>query len=178
MALDASELAARIARGVDASAARPFETRESPGIEVASASVAEVLRFLRDELGYELFVDITAVDYEALHGTIEIIYIVRSLKDAGKVVVKAVLDARDPHVPTAAGIFAGANWAEREVFDMFGVRFDGHPDLRRILMYPEFEGHPLRKSYAYQHRQSLVPERDPIAEPWPRRRAVPAPSQK
>ncbi|HYC55795.1 MAG TPA: NADH-quinone oxidoreductase subunit C [Candidatus Binatia bacterium] len=178
MALDSSELAGRVGGAVAGSEARPFATPGSAAIEVAPASIEAVLRYLRDDLGFDLYVDVTAVDYEALRGTIEVLYVVRSLSDAAQAVVKVAIDARDPHLPTVTGLFDGANWAEREVFDMFGVRFDGHPDLRRILMYPEFEGHPLRKSYAYQHRQPLTPERDPIADPWPRRHPIPQPSQK
>ena len=80
--------------------------------------------------------------------------------------VKVPVPADDPAVATASTLWKSANWAEREAWDMFGIRFEGHPDLRRILMYPEFQGHPLRKDYPVNQRQPLVPERDPIARPW------------
>jgi len=70
----------------------------------------------------------------------------------------------DPSIPTAARLWKSALWAEREVWDMFGIRFADHPDLRRLLMYTEFVGHPLRKDYPLNQRQPLIPERDPIAE--------------
>ena len=80
-----------------------------------------------------------------------------------------VRGATIPRLPSATALWKAADWAEREVWDMFGVRFDGHPNLRRILMYEPFDGHPLQKSYAYDRRQPLVEERDPIANPWPSR---------
>ena len=70
-------------------------------------------------------------------------------------------------MPTVTGLWKAAGWAEREVYDMFGVRFDGHPDLRRILLHEGFEGSPLLQSYPVDERQPLVAERDPIADPWP-----------
>ncbi|MFN2375319.1 MAG: NADH-quinone oxidoreductase subunit C [Candidatus Binatia bacterium] len=172
MALDASDIAARVLAALPASDARPAREALVPTIEVGATEMPQVLAFLRDEPGLEcrLFVDATAVDREAAGGLIEVIYVVRSIVSfSDSIVVKTAVDAADPVMPTSSGVYAGANWAEREIYDMFGVRFEGHPDLRRILMYPEFEGHPLRKSYPYQKRQPLVPERDPLANPWPKR---------
>jgi NADH-quinone oxidoreductase subunit C len=172
MALDSAEVAARVLEAVPASDARAVADAHSPTIEVGSTEMPEVLAFLRDAPGLEmhLFVDATAIDREAAQGLIEVAYVVRSTRNFGDaIVVKTALDAAEPTMPTASGVYAGANWAEREIFDMFGVVFDGHPDPRRILMYPEFVGHPLRKSYPYQKRQPLTPERDPLSDAWPKR---------
>ena len=70
--------------------------------------------------------------------------------------LKVRVDEDDAHVPTAMTLWPIANWLEREVWDMFGVRFDGHPDLRRLLLYEEFVGHPLRKDYPINRRQPLI----------------------
>jgi len=172
VAIDSAELAARVAAAVPASGAVPFAMPGDGAIEIASVTAADVACFLRDdpELSLRLFTDITVVDYEAQRGELEVIYVLRSPTSGERVVMKARVDAADPRVPTLSDLFAGANWAEREAYDMFGVQFEGHPDLRRILMYEEFHGHPLRKSYPYQQRQPLTPERDPIADPWPKKR--------
>ncbi len=172
MALSAAELAAKVAAAVPASDAIAVEGALTPTILVGSTEMPDVLTFLRDAPGLEfkLFVDATAIDRETPQGLIEVVYVVRSILDwSARVVVKTVLDVAEPTMPTSSGVYAGANWAEREIWDMFGVVFEGHPDPRRILMYPEFVGHPLRKSYPYQKRQSLVPERDPLSNPWPKR---------
>lgn len=172
MALDSTELAALVHAAVPASDAVAVDGLPTPTILVGSTEMPDVLAFLRDADGLEfkLFVDATAIDRETPQGFIEVVYVVRSIKDwAQRVVVKTVVDAAEPTMPTSSGVYAGANWAEREIYDMFGVVFQGHPDPRRILMYPEFEGHPLRKSYPYQKRQPLTPERDPLSNPWPKR---------
>jgi NADH-quinone oxidoreductase subunit C len=170
--LDTADLAAKVLAAVPASDARAVAGAHMPTIEVGSSEMPQVLAFLRDSAGLEfkLFVDATAIDRETPQGVIEVVYILRSILNFGwSIVVKTSVDAAEPSMPTSAGVLKGANWAEREIYDMFGVHFEGHPDLRRILMYPEFVGHPLRKSYPYQKRQPLTPERDPLADPWPKR---------
>lgn len=89
----------------------------------------------------------------------EVVYHLRSLtRKTGKVIrVKVRVEEEDPVVPSAVGLYKGFNWFEREVYDMFGIRFEGHPDLRRILLYPEFQGHPLRKDYPRRAYQPRVP---------------------
>jgi len=172
VALDALDIVGRVRAALPDSDAKVAEGTHVPTIEVEPGSMPAVLTLLRDEpdLQCRLFVDATAIDREPVTGKVEVVYVVRSTLDFAQCfVVKAVLDAQRLSMPTSSGVYAGANWAEREIYDMFGVVFDGHPDLRRILMYPEFEGHALRKSYPYQKRQSLVPERDPLANPWPKR---------
>ena len=172
MALDSADIAARILAAVPGSDARAVEGAHAPTVEIGATEMPDVLAFLRDEPGLEmkLFVDATCIDHEADRGLLEVVYVVRSIVDfSSSIVLKAAVDAAEPTMPTSSGVHKGANWAEREVYDMFGVVFHAHPDPRRILMYPEFVGHPLRKSYPYQKRQPLTPERDPLSNPWPKR---------
>ncbi len=151
--------------------ARPFPADAARGeavVIVERPALANALRTLRDhpETRFEQLSDLTAVDYHGRSPRFEVIYQLYSLSLNHRLRVKVPVPEDDPVVPTASAIWKSANWAEREAWDMFGIRFEGHPDLRRILMYPEFQGHPLRKDYALNHRQPLVPERDPIAQPW------------
>ena len=113
---------------------------------------------------FDMLTDLTAVDYLGRAPRFEVVYQLNSLTQNHRLRVK-VPRARGRPVSRRAPtpLWKRASWAEREVWDLFGIRFAGHPDLRRILMYPEFEGHPLRKDYPVSQRQPLVPERDPIA---------------
>ncbi|MFT4569609.1 MAG: NADH-quinone oxidoreductase subunit C [Hyphomicrobiaceae bacterium] len=160
-----------VAGGVPASAACTYELDGGiAAIEVEASTIVAVLEFLRDEpsLAFRMFLDLTAIDHEADLGQLELVYSLRSLEH-GRVAIKTRVDAAAAQAPSISTVFRGANWAEREVYDMFGVDFVGHPDLTRILMYEEFVGYPLRKSYPFDKRQPLVPERDPINNPWPKR---------
>lgn len=123
-----------------------------------------VATFLRDDpaCAMDHFIDLTAADYperEPDLGRFDVVLIVRSTKHNHRVRLKArVGDGQS--LPSVVDLWRGANWAEREVWDMFGIPFEGHPDLRRILMYEEFVGHPLRKDYPIEKTQPLIPYRD------------------
>jgi NADH/F420H2 dehydrogenase subunit C len=113
---------------------------------------------LRDdpELAFDRLADITCVDYmsfpEKKPGRFGVVYILHSLKSGRRLRVKVYLPADRPEIASATGLWKAAEWAEREVYDMYGVVFIGHPDLRRILMPDEYDGHPLRKDYPLRGR--------------------------
>jgi NADH-quinone oxidoreductase subunit C len=126
-------------------------------------ALADLLRVCREDeaLAFEMLADLTAVDYLRYPGRedgprFEVVYHLYSLRHNHRLRVKVRLDEDDAVVPTATSLWPIANWLEREVWDMFGIRFDGHPDLRRLLMYEEFVGHPLRKDYPIDRRQPLI----------------------
>jgi NADH-quinone oxidoreductase subunit C len=108
-----------------------------------------LLAALRQQFGYASLTDLTAVHYPKDALPFEIVWIVYSMSSEERVRVKARF-AEGEEVPTLTNLWAAANWLEREVYDMFGVRFAGHPDLRRILLPDEWTGHPLRKDYAVE----------------------------
>ena len=121
----------------------------------------EVAEFLRDDsrCAMNMFVDLTAVDYPDRTPRFEVVCHLRSLDRCHRVRIKARVgdeEGDDATIASLVPVWKGANWFERETFDMFGVVFDGHPDLRRLLMYPEFVGHPLRKDYPADKIQPLV----------------------
>lgn len=129
--------------------------------------IAEFLR--RDPaMDFNFFSDVTAVDYLHRKPRYEVVYHFYSLAHKHRVRVKVVVEEGKEVVPTLSHIWRAANWGEREVWDMYGIRFDGHPNLRRILMYDEFEGHPLRKDYPIQQSQPRMDlrlrERDAVEE--------------
>jgi NADH-quinone oxidoreductase subunit C len=161
-------IAAVQGRAPEAAAAPADETRGQAVVMVPRGDLMHVLTSLRDDAAtrFDRLVDLTAVDYLGRRPRFEVVYELHSLAHRHRLRVKTQVPEEDPVVPTASGLWKAALWAEREVFDLFGIRFDGHPDLRRILLYPEFEGHPLRKDYELLRRHPLVPERDPIERPW------------
>jgi NADH-quinone oxidoreductase subunit C len=158
----------------DATPVPAEQTRDDAAVVVPRERIAAVLALLRDDgdTRFEMLTDVTAVDYLGRTPRFEVVYHLYSLTRNHRLRVKVQLGEDAPSVATASALWKSALWAEREVFDLFGIRFVGHPDLRRILMYPEFVGHPLRKDYELNARQPLVPERDPIAQPWRSRSEV------
>ena len=119
---------------------------------------AAVATFLRDDPStkMEMFIDLTAVDRFATEPRFDVVLHLYSVSLKQRVRLYAGVPEEDPTLETLVPVWAGANWFEREAYDLYGVRFKGHPDLRRILMYPEFVGHPLRKDYPKEKRQPLV----------------------
>ena len=112
------------------------------------ARLLDLIRFLRDdpECQFYCFIDITAVDYPSREKRFEVVYHLLSPRFVRRIRVKCSTDEDTP-LPSAVGIFPAADWFERETYDMFGVVFSGHPDLRRLLTDYGFEGHPLRKDF-------------------------------
>ncbi len=124
-------------------------------------------QFLRDDPACDmaLLVDLTAVDYPDNEPRFEVVAHLASLTLGHRLRAKSKVGRRDGNhaeIDSWSGLWGSANWAERECFDMFGIHFQGHPDLRRILLYPEFVGHPLRRDYPAQRIQPLVPFREGI----------------
>lgn len=108
---------------------------------------------------FALLLDVTCLDLRASQGSYEIVYHLLSLSRRARLRVKVAVREEEAAVDSLSGLWKNAGWLEREAFDMFGITFRGHPDLRRILMYEGFEGHPLRKDYPLRKRQPRLPER-------------------
>lgn len=143
-------------------------TSSEHGDEIAvvhASRLIDVCRFLHEDPKTRLtmLVDLTAVDYLGVKvPRFEVVYHLYSLEKGHRLRLKVELPEENPSVSSVVQIWKSANWMEREAWDLYGIKFEGHPDLRRILLYPEFEGHPLRKDYDIEHRQPIVP-------PWPGR---------
>ncbi len=122
---------------------------------VPTGELFDVLKFLRDTRGFDLLVDVTCVDYlnyRDAEDRFGLVYVLANTQTNETLIVRTFVNDPNPSVPSAVPLWPGANWLEREVFDMFGIRFDGHPDLRRILLPEEFVAYPLRKDYPLQGR--------------------------
>ena len=104
--------------------------------------------------------DLTAVDYHPASPRFEMVYHFYSLATNKRLRLKAPLSGPDFEIASLTALWQGANWFEREVYDMFGIKFKNHPDLRRILMYDGFKGHPLRKDYPLKKRQPIIKHED------------------
>jgi NADH-quinone oxidoreductase subunit C len=130
----------------------------APSIDLQSTlyvqpeNVIAALTALRDhsQLKFELLSEMTAADYWPREPRFEVIYILVSIEHRLRARLKVRLPGEDPHLPTATVLWPAANWLEREIWDMFGIAFDGHPDPRRLLMPEDWEGYPARKDYPVQ----------------------------
>ncbi len=125
---------------------------------VRPESLLDVARFAKDDpaLRFDLPLDVTAVDYIGQAPRFEVVHHLYSTKHHHRLRLKARVPEKNPTIASVTPLWVGANWLERETYDMYGIRFSGHPDLRRIYLYDEFEGHPLRKDYPKEKRQPLI----------------------
>lgn len=124
--------------------------------------ILDVMRFLRDdpECAFEMLADLTAVDYLPDRPRFEVVYHLLSVSRKQRVRVKARVPEDDPEIESLIPVWPAANWMEREIWDLYGITFRNHPDLRRILLYEGFEGHPLRKDYPKEKRQPIIGPRN------------------
>ncbi|MGA6994573.1 MAG: NADH-quinone oxidoreductase subunit C [Candidatus Deferrimicrobiaceae bacterium] len=125
---------------------------------VRREKIVEICTFLRDDpdLLFDLAMDLTGVDYLGEEPRFEVVYHLYSLAKKHRVRIKARVPEEDPVIDSVIPVWVGMDWFEREAYDMYGILFRNHPNLKRILMYEAFEGHPLRKDYPKARRQPTV----------------------
>jgi NADH-quinone oxidoreductase subunit C len=142
--MDLSELGTKISAALPG--ARANVAYGELTVEVDLAEIVSVLKTLRADFGFSMLLDVTAVDWPQRAKRFDVVYHLLSLKNNSRIRVKGQTDEATP-VPTVVGLHPGANWHERETFDMYGITFADHPDLRRILTDYGFSGYPLRKDF-------------------------------
>ena len=127
---------------------------------IKAEHLVAVCRFLKDDpaMAFNMPIDVCGVDYLGKKTPrFEVVYHFYSLSKRHRIRLKVEVEEAHPEVPSVVSVWRGVDWFEREVWDMYGVRFAGHPNLKRVLMYEEFEGHPLRKDYPQRGYQPLMP---------------------
>lgn len=131
------------------------EFRDNRRIIVRPEQVGEVLAFLKEQCGFDFLVDITAVDYlyyPDAKDRFGVVWCLLNTASGERLIVKTFINEPDLTLPSAYPLWRGADWMEREVYDMYGIVFEGHPDLRRLLMPEAFTAYPLRKDYPLRGR--------------------------
>ena len=136
-----------------------IEFRGDLTARIKKSDIVEVCAFLRtdSELSFDMVIDLCGVDRYRSEGRFEVIYNLYSLKNKAYVRLKVLVDENDCVVDSVTSVWAGANWHERETYDMFGITFRGHPDLRRMYMPEEFEYYPLRKDFPLMGIPDSIP---------------------
>ncbi len=124
-----------------------------------ASKLLEVLEFAKSHLLFDMLLDVSSVDHFGSEPRFEVVYHLYSFAREGYLRVKVKVGEENPVLPTATGVWSSADWHEREAYDMMGIRFEGHPDLRRILMWDSYPHHPLRKEFPL----SGIPTQDGLA---------------
>jgi len=164
--MDAKEIYARLEKQFPGKVSDFKGDVSEPYLLVDGQAIIEVCRFLRDDsnLKFEVLSDLTGVDWPK-EEKIQVVYHLYSYAHKHQIVLKVNLPRDNPKIATAEGIWKVANWFEREVYDLFGVIFEGHSDLRRIMLPEDWVGHPLRKDYVEQEEyDGMSTQRAPLVE--------------
>ncbi len=132
------------------------EYRDETTVTVERGEVVEICTYLRDDCGFNFLSDLCGVDYLGRAPRFEVVYNLYNITIKSRLRVKVLVEEQDPRVDTVSGVWSTANWHERECWDLMGISFNNHPDLRRILLPEDWQGHPLRKDYPLQG-----PDREP-----------------
>jgi NADH-quinone oxidoreductase subunit C len=126
----------------------PKEFRDQVTLQISPEHVFKACQVLRDEFGFNHLVVQTAVDYWPQQDPrFHVVYQLSAIEKQLRIGLRVPVSGYSPSLPSITSLYANANWRERELWDMFGIRFEGHPDLRRIIMPHDWQGHPLRKDY-------------------------------
>lgn len=171
--MDNATVISRVQEQFGAAISQTREFRGQLSLYVAPGSLVTIAGFLQHdpELSYNFLDSLTGVDYLGRDPRFEVVYHLLSHKHRHRICLKVGLPENNPHVATLTELWATANWHERETFDMFGITFDGHPSLRRILMPDDWNGYPLRKDVplgyeevAFTINEQQIYDRKPFAE--------------
>lgn len=156
--MDAKEAAKAARKEFGDVVGKPVTFRGEVTIDVALASLHEVMEHCKDQLGFDYLVDISSLDHMEEEPRFEMVYELYSYQHGAHLRIKSPVDAAEREVPTVTDLWATANWHEREVYDMMGIEFKDHPDLRRILMWEGYPFYPLRKDFPLAGKHSEMPE--------------------
>ena len=135
------------------------QSHDMPVLQLARDDLFHVVHRLKDEFAFDLLLDVTAVDWPLRTPRFDVVYHFYSTQHRDRVRIKTVVDFTEPVIDSLTQLYGSANFMERECHDMYGIVFRGNPDLRPILLYEGFVGHPLRKDYRKEDEQPLVPYR-------------------
>ncbi len=154
--MTAEDIVAALKLALPTASAEVAPSVDQPTLVIGREQIVEVCRALRDTPSLRFAcLDLAAVDWWPGEPRFQVVYHMASFDHAQRLRLKVFLPGEDAHVATVSALWPGANWMEREVFDLFGIVFDGHPDLRRVLMPEDWEGYPLRKDYPVQIRMPV-----------------------
>ncbi|MFO1414712.1 MAG: NADH-quinone oxidoreductase subunit C [Burkholderiales bacterium] len=160
MRIDAATLFDAVRADLGAHCTSAAESFGTLVLELPVAEVLPVVSRLRDRFGFTIFLDVTAIDWPERVPRFDVVWHFLCPQAVRRIRLKAQVGVEDPAVPTLTPLYGSARFMEREAHDMYGIVFAGNGDLRPILLYEGFVGHPLRKDYAMEHEQPIVPYRE------------------